>query len=68
MIDLLGQVRDARHHQSARPLGAVIGVKQDAKYQTPENVEKNLKTYASYGVTTVLSMGTDKDFILQHAR
>jgi imidazolonepropionase-like amidohydrolase len=46
-------------------LGAVIGVKQDASYETPENVEKNLKKYASYGVTTVVSMGTDKDFVLQ---
>ena len=31
----------------------------------PENVEKDLKTYASYGVTTVLSMGTDKDSIFK---
>ncbi len=46
-------------------LGAVIGVKQDASYETPDNVEKNLKKYASYGVTTVVSMGTDKDFVLQ---
>jgi len=46
-------------------LGFVIGVKQDASYETPENVEKNLKKYASYGVTTVVSMGTDKDFVLQ---
>lgn len=46
-------------------LGAVIGVKQDASYETPENVEKNLKKYASYGVTTMVSMGTDKDFVLQ---
>ncbi len=46
-------------------LGAVIGLKQDASYETPENVEKNLKTYASYGVTTVQSMGTDKPFVLE---
>jgi imidazolonepropionase-like amidohydrolase len=46
-------------------LGMVVGIKQDASYETPENVEKNLKTYASYGVTTVVSMGTDKDFVLQ---
>src|SRR5205085_68980 len=32
---------------------------------TRENVEKNLKTYASYGVTTVLSMGTDQDLIFK---
>ncbi|MEA3008026.1 MAG: hypothetical protein QOI94_3295 [Acidobacteriaceae bacterium] len=42
-------------------LGATIGLDQNEKFFTPENVEKDLKTYASYGVTTVLSMGTDKD-------
>lgn len=44
-------------------LGITEGLAQDAKFFTPENVEKNLKTYASYGVTSVLSMGTDKDSI-----
>src|SRR5256885_2661913 len=44
-------------------LGITEGLTQDAKFFTPENVEKNLKTYASYGVTSVLSMGTDKDSI-----
>jgi imidazolonepropionase-like amidohydrolase len=44
-------------------LGATIGLKQDEKFFTPENVEKDLKTYASFGVTTVLSMGTDKDSV-----
>jgi len=46
-------------------LGATIGLDQNADYFTPENVEKDLKTYASYGVTTVLSMGTDKDSIFK---
>jgi imidazolonepropionase-like amidohydrolase len=46
-------------------LGDTIGLDQDAKFFTPENVEKDLKTYASYGVTTVLSMGTDKDSIFK---
>jgi imidazolonepropionase-like amidohydrolase len=44
-------------------LGITEGLTQDAKFFTPENVEKNLKTYASYGVTSVVSMGTDKDSI-----
>ena len=44
-------------------LGNTIGLKQDAKFFTRENIEANLKTYASYGVTTVLSMGTDQDLI-----
>jgi imidazolonepropionase-like amidohydrolase len=46
-------------------LGATVGLDQNEKYFTPENVEKDLKTYASYGVTTVLSMGTDKDSIFK---
>lgn len=44
-------------------LGNVVDLTQDPKFFTRENVEKNLKTYASYGVTTVLSMGTDQDLI-----
>ncbi len=46
-------------------LGATIGLEQNANFFTPENVEKDLHTYASYGVTTVLSMGTDKDSIFK---
>lgn len=45
-------------------LGAVVDLQQSADNETPENVEKYLQTYASYGVTTVVSMGTDKDFVL----
>lgn len=44
-------------------LGNVIDLKQDASYFTRENVAKNLHTYAEYGVTTVLSLGTDQDLI-----
>ena len=46
-------------------LGNVIGLKQDSAFFTRQNVEKDLKTYASYGVTTVLSLGTDKDLIFK---
>jgi imidazolonepropionase-like amidohydrolase len=46
-------------------LGAVIGLKQSADNETEQNVEHDLRTYASYGVTTVQSMGTDKDFVLK---
>jgi imidazolonepropionase-like amidohydrolase len=46
-------------------LGNTIDLKQDAKFFTRENLEKNLATYASYGVTTALSMGTDQDLIFQ---
>jgi imidazolonepropionase-like amidohydrolase len=44
-------------------IGNTVGLKQDAKFFTRENIESNLKTYASYGVTSVLSMGTDQDLI-----
>src|ERR1700720_2538087 len=46
-------------------LGNVVDLTQDRKYYTRENVEKDLKTYASYGVTTVLSMGTDQDLVFR---
>ncbi|HXJ44221.1 MAG TPA: amidohydrolase family protein [Bryobacteraceae bacterium] len=45
-------------------LGAVVDLTQSADNLTEANLEKNLKTYAAYGVTSVLSMGTDKDFVL----
>jgi len=46
-------------------IGNTVGLKQDASFFTRENIESNLKTYASYGVTAVLSMGTDQDLIFQ---
>jgi imidazolonepropionase-like amidohydrolase len=45
-------------------LGATVDLQQSADNITEANVEKNLRTYAAYGVTTVLSMGTDKDIVL----
>src|SRR3954452_22075612 len=46
-------------------LGNTVDLQQDAKYYTRESVLKNLATYASYGVTTVLSLGTDQDLIFR---
>jgi imidazolonepropionase-like amidohydrolase len=45
-------------------VGMMHDVTQDEKYETPENVEADLKTYAAYGVTAVQVLGTDKDFVL----
>jgi imidazolonepropionase-like amidohydrolase len=45
-------------------IGMMHDVTQDEKYETPENVEADLKTYAAYGVTAVQVLGTDKDFVL----
>src|SRR5438034_6747186 len=46
-------------------LGNVVDLTQDSKNYTRQNVEKDLSTYASYGVTTMLSMGTDQDLIFR---
>ena len=42
----------------------MAGLIEDQKNYTRASVEKQLKTYASYGVTTVLSWGTDQKFLL----
>ena len=46
-------------------LGNTLDLAQDPKNYTAENVEKQLKLYASYGVTSVVSMGTDRDLVFQ---
>ncbi|MBZ5593603.1 MAG: amidohydrolase family protein [Acidobacteriia bacterium] len=46
-------------------LGNTVDLTQDPKNFTRENVEQQLKLYASYGVTSVASMGTDRDLIFQ---
>ena len=44
-------------------VGNTVDLVQDKSNHTRESIEKDLKTYASYGVTTVMSMGTDQDTI-----
>ena len=44
-------------------VGNTVDFTQDSKFHTKESVQKDLGTYAAYGVTTVLSMGTDQDTI-----
>jgi imidazolonepropionase-like amidohydrolase len=46
-------------------LGNVVGLKQDPANFTRQNLENQLKTFASYGVTSVLSMGSDQDLVFQ---
>jgi len=46
-------------------VGNTIDLEQNFKFFTRENIEKNLKTYAAYGVTAVISMGTDQDLMFQ---
>jgi len=45
-------------------VGMMKDVTQDEKFETPENVQADLKTYAAYGVTAVQVLGTDKNFVL----
>ncbi|MDE3195053.1 MAG: amidohydrolase family protein [Acidobacteriota bacterium] len=45
-------------------LGATVDLDQSAANITETNVGNDLRKYAEFGVTTVLSMGTDKDFVL----
>jgi len=45
-------------------VGMMKDVTQDEKFETPENVQADLKQYAAYGVTAVEVLGTDKDFVL----
>ena len=44
-------------------IGNTVDLVQDRKFHTRESVEKDLGTLAAYGVTTVLSMGTDQDIV-----
>jgi imidazolonepropionase-like amidohydrolase len=46
-------------------LGNTAGLTQDPKNFTRENLEKQLRLYASYGVTSVVSMGSDQDLVFQ---
>lgn len=44
-------------------LGLVHGLKQDVGFYTTDLVQEQLRTYAAYGITSVLVLGTDKDLI-----
>jgi imidazolonepropionase-like amidohydrolase len=44
-------------------LGNTVGITQDQSFYTRQTVEHDLRMYASYGVTTMLSLGIDKDVI-----
>ena len=46
-------------------LGNVKGLVQDPRNFTRENLSKQLSTYANYGVTSVVSMGSDTDLVFQ---
>lgn len=49
-------------------LGNVQDMVQDGAYYTRQSLEEELATHASYGVTTVLSMGTDNSQVFDLRR
>jgi imidazolonepropionase-like amidohydrolase len=65
MIDLTGKFVMPGIINLHGHLGNTVDLEQNSKFFTRENIEKNLRTYASYGVTTVLSLGTDQDLIFR---
>src|SRR4029078_5459068 len=63
VVDLSGKFVMPGIIDSHVHVGMMHDVTQDEKYETPENVAADLKTYAAYGVTAVQVLGTDKDFV-----
>lgn len=45
-------------------LGNTKGLVNDPKHYTRENLESHLKTLASYGITSVITMGSDQEMAL----
>jgi imidazolonepropionase-like amidohydrolase len=64
VVDLAGKYVMPGIMNTHGHLGNVAGLVEDRKNYTRESVEKQLKIYASYGVTSVLSWGTDQKLIL----
>lgn len=62
-IDLTGKYVMPGIIDSHVHVGIMHDQTQDIKYYTRQNVEADLKQYATYGVTTVQILGTDKDMI-----
>jgi len=64
VVDLSGKFVIPGLIDSHVHIGMMKDVTQDEKFETPENVQADLKTYAAYGVTAVQVLGTDKNFVL----
>jgi len=64
-IDLTGRFLMPGIINTHTHIGNTIDLDQDKKNFTRENIEKNLKTFAAYGVTTAISMGTDQDLMFK---
>ncbi len=65
VIDLSGKVVMPGIIAGHGHLGNVRGFTQDPKNFTRENVDAQLKKYASYGVTSMVSMGSDQPLVFE---
>jgi imidazolonepropionase-like amidohydrolase len=63
VVDLMGKYVIPGLIDNHIHLAIVNGLQQDIKYYTEANAERQLRTYAAYGVTAVQILGTDKDLI-----
>ena len=65
VIDLKGKTIMPTLIAGHSHLGMVQGKKAASANVTEENVKHQLDRYASYGIGTVLSLGTDREFVLK---
>jgi len=65
VIDLSGKFVMPGIVNSHGHVGATVDMQQGPQFYTKENVEKQLGVYASYGITTVMSLGTDLDPVFE---
>jgi imidazolonepropionase-like amidohydrolase len=59
-IDLKGKTLMPGLINAHGHVAATIGLRSDPASYTPENLRRQLRTYAQYGVTTVFSLGDDQ--------
>lgn len=58
-VDMAGRTITPGFINAHGHVGETLGLQQGARFNTEENVRRQLQLYASYGVTTVFSLGGD---------